>query len=229
MTYSPRGRPPAPAVRYDEGVIARLLVTAFEPWEEFKVNSSALAVEPLHGIDIGGIRLQAKVLPVDWERAPRLLLEAAAEFRPDAVVCFGMLSRGPSVWRVELVAHNHDGRPGRDLAPLDDRLPRILPTGLPAARILGRLMHYGLPAELSESAGDFLCNHVFFHALKAAEEGTLPPTTGFVHVPPPQFKEDEPGVVTNLDPLHEGARLVAEAVLSEAGELALLRPPVRSD
>ncbi|HVO31650.1 MAG TPA: hypothetical protein VMV18_12975 [bacterium] len=208
-------------------MITRLLLTGFAPWDEFKVNSSALAVEPLDGIDIGGIRLQSKVLPVDWERAPAALFDAAEEFRPDAVVCFGMLSRGPNVWRVELVAHNHDGRPGRDLAPLDTRLPRILPTGLPAARILGRLMHFGLPAELSETAGDFLCNHVFFHAMKAAEEGRLPPVTGFVHVPPPQFAEDDPGVVANLDPLHEGARLVAEAVLSEAGELALLRPPTR--
>ena len=209
-------------------VIDRLLVTGFAPWEGHPVNSSALAIEPLDGIEIGGIKLKTLVLPVDFDASVRALLAAAAEFQPDAVVSFGMLSKGPDVWRVELVAANADGRgiaPDADVerAPLDEKLPRFLASGLPVARILGRLLEAGLPAELSESAGRFVCNHLFFESLRAAEAGLLPPFTGLIHVPPPQFKEGQDTPV-NLDPLHEGARLVTEAVLSQAGDRAGVRP-----
>ena len=210
-------------------MIDRLLVTGFAPWDGHPVNSSALAIEPLDGIEIGGIQLKTLVLPVDHDAAVRALLEAAEAFQPDAVVSFGMLSKGPDVWRVELVAANVDSR-GRsessaveDEKPLAPDLPRFLPTGLPAARILGRLLEAGLPAELSESAGRFVCNHLFFESLRAAEAGLLPAFTGFIHVPPPVLKEGQESPV-NLDPLHEGARLVTEAVLSQPGDRAGMRP-----
>ncbi len=203
-------------------MIDRVLVTGFAPWDTHRVNSSAVAIEPLDGIEIGGIRIKTAVLPVDFDGCVAALLEAAAEFEPDAVISFGMLSTGPDVWRVELLAHNVDGRrDGNRL--LDNALPRILPTGLPAARIFGRLLEAGLPVELSENAGRFVCNHLFFESLRAAESGRLPPFTGFVHVPPPVFKEGQDSPV-NLDPLHEGARLVVEAVLSQPGDRAGIGP-----
>lgn len=77
--------------------------------------------------------------------------------------------------------------------------------------------------ELSENAGRFVCNHLFFESLRAAESGRLPPFTGFVHVPPPVFKDGQDSPV-NLDPLHEGARLVVEAVLSQPGDRAGIGP-----
>src|SRR5439155_21022334 len=96
---------------------------AFEPWAKHKVNSSALDVEPLDGIEIEGIKLSSLILPVDVEKRIDRLLDAAREFRPDAVVSFGMLSRGPDIWRVELVARNHDGRHQIQLAPGDEDAP----------------------------------------------------------------------------------------------------------
>ncbi len=141
-------------------MIDRILVTGFAPWDTHRVNSSAVAIEPLDGIEIGGIRLKTAVLPVDFDACVAALLDAAAAFEPDAVISFGMLSTGPDVWRVELLAHNVDGRvsaaSGASPVPrgsgrrdgnraLDNALPRILPTGLPAARIFGRLLEAGSP------------------------------------------------------------------------------------
>src|SRR3954467_13190871 len=96
----------SPLLRCDLVVIDRLLVTGFSPWGEHRVNSSALAIEPLDGIEIGGIQLKCIVLPVDFDASIRALLDAAETFQPDAVISFGMLSTGPDRWRVELVAAN---------------------------------------------------------------------------------------------------------------------------
>ena len=190
----------------------RILVTAFEPWGDHRVNTSAIAIEGLDGEVVGGCRILVRQLPVEWEVAPERVLAAIADVDPAAVVSFGMHTG--DAWRVELIARNRDIRDGGDESVIVEDAPRSLTTGLPAAAMLGALLEAGLPATLSEDAGSFLCNHVFFWTMHAAREGAAPPVSGFVHVPAPVFDEDAtPGdPPRNADALQEGARLVLETV-----------------
>lgn len=192
---------------------ARILVTAFEPWEENPVNASQVAVEGLDGQVVGGCLLRVVHLPVAWDEAPQRLLEAVAAVEPSAIVSFGM-HKGTS-WRVELLAHNKDVRDGEELVIVEDA-PRVIPSGLPVAAILGKLLDAGLPALPSETAGVFLCNHVFFWILHAVQEGAAPLISGFVHVPAAVVDEDSLEC-KNADTLQEGARLVVEAVAAAVG------------
>lgn len=193
---------------------ARILVTAFEPWGEHRVNTSQVAVEGLDGQVIDGALVRVRHVPVEWDEAPRQLFEEIADWEPAAVVGFGM-QKGPE-WRVELLARNRDHRSeGEETETvIDVDAPRILPTGLPAAGILAKLLDAGLEAKPSEDAGAFLCNHLFFWMMKAVEEGAGPTISGFVHVPGPVFAEgsDRTGEPRNAPMLQEGARLVLEAV-----------------
>lgn len=197
-------------------MIRRILVSAFEPWGEHPVNSSRVAVEPLHGATIGGARVEVVVLPVDPVEAPMRLLAAADAFEPDALVSFGMRSGGDEFWHVEVIARNvlrtGDAGEERDIVAGGSR---ILPSGLPVARIHGRLLAAGIPVRFSEDAGAFLCNYVFYWSLHKAEDGRLPPFAGFVHVPPPLGAGEEPA---NRDVLEEGARVVIEALVAVPGE-----------
>lgn len=192
---------------------ARILVTAFEPWEGNPVNASQVAVEGLDGQTIGGCLLRVLTLPVAWDEAPQRLLEAVASVEPSAIVCFGM-HKG-SAWRVELLAHNKDVRDGTALVIIED-FPRVLPSGLPVAAILGKLLDAGLPALPSETAGVFLCNHVFYWVMHAVSEGAAPLISGFVHVPAAVW-DDEKRECKNADTLQEGARLTLEAVSAAVG------------
>ena len=190
---------------------ARILVTAFEPWGEHRVNTSQVAVEGLDGQVVDGSLLRVRHLPVEWDEAPRQLLSEIADFEPHGIVGFGM-RQGPE-WHVELLARNRDVRDGEEMI-IDVDAPRILPTGLPAAQILAKLLDARLEAKPSEDAGSFLCNHLFFWMMKAVEEAAAPPISGFVHVPAPVFPDgsDRTGEPRNAPMLQEGARLVLEAV-----------------
>lgn len=195
----------------------RILVTAFEPWADKPVNSSQVAVEGLDGQIVGGSLVRVRSLPVEWEEAPRLLLETIAEVEPSAIVCFGM-HKG-DVWRVEMLAHNRDVRgEGAAETAIVEEAPWVLPTGLPVAAILGKLLDAGLPARPSEDAGVFLCNHAFYWTMHAVQEGAAPHVSGFVHVPAAELVERD-GVreCRNAELLQEGARLVVETVAASIG------------
>lgn len=201
-------------------MIRRILVTGFEPWGEHRVNSSRIAVEPLHGETIGGARVEVVLLPVDPVEAPLRLLAAADAFGPDALVSFGMRSRGDDAWHVEVIARNvlrmgdSGDAPEGEGADIVAGGSRILPSGLPVARIHGRLLGAGIPVRFSEDAGAFLCNFIFYWSLHKAAEGRLPPFTGFVHVPPPIGPPEAP---QNRGVLEEGARIVVEALVAAPG------------
>jgi pyroglutamyl-peptidase len=195
---------------------ARILVTAFDPWEGNPVNASQIAVDGLDGQVIGGCLIRVVQLPVEWDEAPRRLLEEIASVEPSAVVCFGM--QQGSEWKVELLAHNRDVRDGQECVIVEDA-PYVMPSGLPVAAVLGKLLDAGLPALPSEDAGVFLCNHAFYWTLHAVSEGAAPAISGFVHVPAVDMRDGAGGAreCKNADTLQEGARLVLEAVAAAVG------------
>lgn len=201
--------------------IRRVLVTAFAPWGERRINSSELAVESLDGTEIDGARLRVVVLPVEPVAAHDRLLDAARTFSPDAVVSFGMHREAGAVWRVEMLARNRFAKSdavvalGAALPEIAPGEPRVFPTGLPLARIHGRLLEAGFRAEFSEDAGTFVCNQLFYRTLLDADRGVLPAVTGFIHVPPPETSQGAPlAAPANRDALQEGARVVLSAVVS---------------
>jgi pyroglutamyl-peptidase len=194
-------------------MIAKVLVTAFEPWGPHPVNSSAIAVAPMDGQTLRGALVKTAVLPVDRKKATNALFAAIGEQRPDAVISFGMLSTGPAVFRVELVAQNRDLPENGDPATILPDAPPVISTGLPAARIHRKLIEANLAAEYSENAGGFVCNHLFFRLVHAASLGQAPITAGFIHVPA-YVDPDIEGSCANRQELEDGAWIAVEATIA---------------
>lgn len=163
-----------------------VLVTGFEPFGGDAANPSGDAVLALADTFHGPGRLVTEVLPVTFAGAGarmRALIDAHA---PDVVLAVG-LAGGRDRVGVERVAVNLvDARipDNAGTQPIDE--PSVAGAGagafttLPAKAIVAAVQAAGIPAELSHSAGTFVCNHVFFTALDAAPGGTA---VGFVHVP----------------------------------------------
>ncbi|WP_194408971.1 pyroglutamyl-peptidase I [Microbacterium cremeum] len=163
-----------------------VLLTGFEPFGGDADNPSGEAVRWVAERWSGPEVLVTAVLPVTFRGAAQRLRDLVAEHRPDVVIATG-LAGGRAVIGVERVAVNLiDAR----IADNDGAQPVDEPSvaGAPAARfatlpvkaITQRIVDAGIPAEVSYSAGTFVCNHVFFTALEAAASGTR---AGFVHVP----------------------------------------------
>ena len=84
---------------------------------------------------------------------------------------------------------------------------------LPIKRIVMRLMAAGIPAQVSNSAGTFVCNHVFLWAHGFHEKEGKGRRGGFIHVPylpeagrPPK---NEPSM--SLEMIVEGLTLAIKA------------------
>lgn len=209
-----------------------VLVTGFEPFEQQEVNASWAAVRAVAaGWDetAEGARLVAGLLPVSFARAPRRLASLLAEVRPDLVVCVGEAG-GRSAVGVERVAVNvQDARiPDEDGAqPVD--VP-VVPGGdvahlstLPVKACLAALRDAGVPGEVSNTAGTYVCNTVAYALADALAAGRAPGARGgFVHVPrlPEQVS---PGAASlGVDDAARGLAAVLRAALRTTEDLELV-------
>lgn len=132
--------------------------------------------------------LVVRRLPVSFARAPRRLAELLAEHRPDLVVCVGEAG-GRGRVSVERVAINvqdaripdEDGEQPVDL-PVVAGGPAAYFSSLPVKAALLAAREAGVPAEVSNTAGTFVCNAI---AYALADQLTRMPGArgGFVHVP----------------------------------------------
>jgi len=167
-----------------------LLLTGFEPFGDCETNPSWTVAERLHGLAVGNLVVVSRRLPVDGTRAPAALTGLIGELEPAAAVMLG-LAAGRFQVAVERVAVNvldyriadNTGVTHTDI-PVVATGPDAYLTSLPARAIVSAWREAGLPGCLSDSAGTFLCNQVFYtarHALVQAGRGTVP--AGFIHLP----------------------------------------------
>lgn len=147
-----------------------------------------------------------------------MALERAIErIRPGLALCVGLAANRRSIG-VERVAINlDDATSAENLGerPVERAILPAAPaahfTNLPVRAIAARLAAAGLPAEVSTSAGTFVCNHVMFRLLDRIARGAGPALGGFLHVPAtpemPGRTEAAPGL-----PLERIAEAIAIAV-----------------
>lgn len=175
------------------------LVTGFEPFGGEAINPSWEIARALHGQVIGGLPVVAVQLPCVFETSLPALRAAIRRHRPRAVLALG-LAGSRSAISLERVALNlTDARipDNADAQPVDQPViagaPAAYFTRLPVKALARRLQAAGLPAELSFSAGSFVCNQVFFGLMHALRRRPGVPA-GFIHVPPlPEQAASHPG------------------------------------
>lgn len=165
-----------------------LLLTGFDPFDGAKSNPSWDAASALDGCVIGGHRIAARRLPTEFGASLRALRAAIRETGPSLVVCTG-LAGGRKELSLERVAINVDDARIADnigAQPVDARIaargPAAYFTTLPIKAMLAALEKQGIPAYVSQTAGTFVCNHVFYGLMHALRR-TPGVRGGFIHVP----------------------------------------------
>jgi len=174
----------------------RILISAFEPFDGRAVNASAAALECLVAEPPPGIEITPVLLPVVGVVAPRRLVAAIRRHRPDAVVALGEAG-GNAAIAVERIAVNlrdypiadNAGKQPRDRPVVKDG-PLALSATVPVKKMVDAIRAEGVPAQVSLSAGSYLCNEVMYAMLHGLQHGALhgsdgepPIPAGFVHVP----------------------------------------------
>ncbi len=166
----------------------KALVTGFDPFGGDAINPSYEAVRLLPAC-IGNLHVVTAELPTSFARAAPKLRALVKREQPDIVLCVGLAAERDAI-SVERVAVNlqhariadNDGARPVD-RPVIARAPAAYFSTLPVTNIVKALMRAKLPAEMSVSAGTFVCNHVFYGLMHMTEKRGRVIHAGFVHVP----------------------------------------------
>jgi len=168
-----------------------VLVTGFEPFGGQTINTSWMAVQALHGRQVAGHRIVGAQLPTVFDRSLQVLRDQLRRHRPALVLATGQAG-GRTAMSLERVAINVNDARIADNAhtqpvdtPVVSGAPAAYFTSLPIKAMLAAMQDDGINAEVSQTAGTFVCNHVFYGlmhelATRPALKGTR---GGFVHVP----------------------------------------------
>lgn len=167
-----------------------VVVSGFEPFGGDETNPSWDTAQALaaRGRELVSDDVVAVRLPVTFDGAWPALEAAVREHAPAVVVALGLAggSRGIRLERVAIDVVDARIPDNAGAAPVDEPVvadgPAAYWSGLPLKGALAALRADGIPAEVSNTAGTYVCNATFYRLMHHAA-GVPRLRAGFVHVP----------------------------------------------
>lgn len=165
-----------------------VLVTGFTPFGGERTNPSWQIVKALPD-RIGGYQIEKRRVPTEFSKAIDFTTSAIDKLRPEIVLCFGQAG-GRSRMSVERIAINvNDARiPDNAGQQMIDR--PIIADGaaayfstVPIKAMVAAMIKARVPAEVSNTAGTFVCNHLIYGVLHHIAASEMDTRAGFIHVP----------------------------------------------
>ena len=201
----------------------RALVTGFEPFAGANVNASYEAVRRLP-FRSGALDITTAQLPTSYARSATAVEREIVRAQPDIVLCVGEAGERTAL-NVERVAINvqdaliadNDGNRPVDV-PVVAGGPAAYFATLPVNAILKALHAAGLAAEISNSAGTFVCNHVFYALMHFGAHNAAKFRAGFLHVPALRSEELGNNATSplTLDDIVRGIRIALDVAQTPA-------------
>lgn len=166
----------------------KILVTGFDPFGSDKINPAIEAVKKLPDT-IKGAKIIKLEIPTVFNKSAQVVHQAIVKEQPDYVLNVGQAG-GRSALTPERVAINiNDGRipDNNGYQPLDEP---IQPDGdtayftqLPIKAMAKAIRAAGLPAIVSNTAGTYVCNHIFYQVQYMRTKEFPKLKAGFIHIP----------------------------------------------
>ena len=190
----------------------KIIVTGFDPFGGETINPSIECVKALPEIE--GVELIRLELPTVFKESAKRLNEVINDVKPDAVLSVGQAGGRAGVTMERIAINVDDARIPDNISqqPIDEAIQldgkAAYFTTLPIKRIVKAIREAGISAEVSNSAGTFVCNHIMYQALFAATKADKPFKAGFMHIPfIPEQTMDKPSL-----PLEESTRALQIAI-----------------
>lgn len=181
----------------------RVLISGFEAFGGRKTNPTALLIEALNNKEIPipeGLKVDQILLPVTFEQSFYVLQNKINSFNPDVVIAFGQSAKADAI-KLENLAVNlidADIEDNQGMQPREQMInhlgePTYVST-LPLQGIENALIDAGIPVQMSNSAGSYVCNYVFYRMMESNQDSLR--LCGFIHVPllPEHAEPGEPSL-----------------------------------
>ena len=208
--------PPAAATPVEKHRV--VLVTGFDPFGGEAVNPSWEICKRLPH-EIAGLRVETCRVPCQFRRAIEVVAESIERHHPEMVISLGQAG-GRTHLSVERVAINVDDARLEDNGgahPVDEAIaangPAAYFSTLPIKAMAIAMREAGTPAEVSNTAGTYVCNHVMYGVLHFLAGSGNRARAGFIHVPyAPEQVADKPGRASlAIDTMVQGVKAAIAA------------------
>ena len=190
----------------------KIIVTGFDPFGGETINPSIECVKALPEIE--GVELIRLELPTVFKESAKRLNEVINDVKADAVLSVGQAGGRLGITMERIAINVDDARIPDNISqqPIDEAIQldgeAAYFTTLPIKRIVKAIREAGISAEVSNSAGTFVCNHIMYQALFAATKADKPFKAGFMHIPfIPEQTTDKPFL-----PLEESTKALQIAI-----------------
>lgn len=167
----------------------KLLITAFEPFAEDKVNPSLEALKSLAKKKWKNGKIFTITVPVVRYKSIETVVAAIKKYKPDVVISVGQAG-GRTAITPERIAINMDDfriQDNEQNQPIDEPVMADAPSAyfstLPIKAMVWAMQKKGIPSLISNSAGTFVCNHLFYGVQHYIVEHKLSIRYGFIHIP----------------------------------------------
>lgn len=199
----------------------KVLLTGFDPFGGESVNPALEAVKRLEGHTIAGHVVEIQEVPTVFDKCIEQMNDVIERANPNIVMAVGQAG-GRAHLSIERVAINiNDARiPDNDgYQPIDTPIaadgPAAYWSTLPIKAIVKELRVKGIPASVSQTAGTFVCNHIFYGLMHHLASTGTAIRGGFIHIPfLPEQAADHPGEPSMaLDTIVEGLRTAIQATI----------------
>jgi len=166
----------------------KLLLTGFTPFGSESINPS---YEALKRIENKNELVEVKIaeIPTVFNESIEKLEKAINSFKPDVVLCVGQAGGRYSI-SFERVAINVDDARIKDNngnQPVDEKIiasgENAYFSNLPIKSMVKTLRDHKIPAEVSNTAGTFVCNHLMYGLMHLIDNSEKDMKGGFIHVP----------------------------------------------
>lgn len=196
-----------------------ILITGFEPFGGETVNPALEAVKQLSSYVMDGVRIITCAVPVVRYESIETVVRAIEAQHVDAVITVGQAA-GRTAVTPERVAINVDDyriMDNKGNQVIDDPVVKGGPDAyfstLPIKAMVKAMRAGGVPAEVSNSAGTFICNHLFYGLAHYLAEHNSAVKHGFIHIPMlPEQVPDGSKPSMDLALIIKGLSLAARAV-----------------
>ena len=167
----------------------RVLLTGFEPFGGSYINSSWETAYHIGQLAISGVEMKVVQLPVSFISSGKLIRKLLQTHKPDALVMLGQRGKGQNI-DIERIAVNmmdsmnpdNDGFHPQEQPIINDGISAYF-SNVPVKALKDALLKMNIPSKVSNSAGLYVCNCAYYHALSEIYEKGLSTKSVFVHLP----------------------------------------------
>ncbi len=205
-----------------------VLVTGFTPFGGERTNPSWEIVKSLPD-SLAGYRLEKLRVPTEFGKAIDVTTKAIDKLNPSIVLCFGQAG-GRSHMSVERIAINVNDARIADNAHNQMIDEAIRADGsdayfctVPIKAMVAAMTKADVPADVSNTAGTFVCNHLIYGVLHHIAETKSGARAGFIHVPylETQVLDKRDVASMSLATMITGAKAAIMAAIKNKSDLKL--------